>query len=61
MINLQYLMFLPIAVGLFLFLIPESLKLIKGIINLIISAIVLYYSILVFKMDSLIISMSCFI
>ena len=60
MINLQYLMLLPIGVGLFLFLIPESLKLIKGIINLIISAIVLYYSILVFKMDSLIISMSCF-
>jgi formate hydrogenlyase subunit 3/multisubunit Na+/H+ antiporter MnhD subunit len=60
MINLQYLVLLPIGVGLFLFLIPESLKLIKGVINLIISAIVLYYSILVFRMDSMMISMPCF-
>lgn len=60
MINLQYLILLPIAIGIVLFIIPESLKLIKGIINLIISSVVLYFSILVFQMNSGFINSECF-
>ncbi len=60
MINLQYLIFLPIVIGILLFIIPESLKQIKGIINLIISGFILYFSILVFKMESGLINMECF-
>jgi len=60
MINLQYLIFLPIVIGILLFIIPESLKQIKGIINLIISGFILYFSILVFKMESGFINIECF-
>jgi len=60
MINLQYLIFLPIMLGIFLFIIPESLKQIKGMINLIISGFILYFSIIIFKMESGLLNMECF-
>jgi len=60
MINLQYLMFLPIGIGIVLFLLPESIKQIKGIFNLLVSGAVLYFSILVFKMNSGLIYLECF-
>ncbi|MDP8204763.1 MAG: proton-conducting transporter membrane subunit [Candidatus Tenebribacter mawsonii] len=60
MINLQYLIFLPIGIGIVLFLIPEFLKQVKGVVNLLISIFTLYTSILVFKMSSGIINIECF-
>ena len=60
MINLQYLMFLPIGIGIILFIIPESLKPIKGIFNLLVSSAILYFSILVFKMKSGLVNIECF-
>ena len=60
MINLQYLIFLPIGIGIVLFIIPESIKQIKGIFNLLVSGAVLYFSILVFKMNSGLIYLECF-
>ena len=60
MINLQYLIFLPIGIGIVLFIIPESLKPIKGLFNLLISSVTLYFSFIVFKMNSGLINMECF-
>ena len=60
MINLQYLIFLPIGIGIVLFIIPESLKRIKGLFNLIISSVTLYFSFIIFKMNSGLINMECF-
>ena len=60
MINLQYLIFLPIGIGIILFIIPESLKPIKGLFNLLLSSITLYFSFIVFKMNSSLINMECF-
>ena len=60
MINLQYLIFLPIGIGIVLFIIPESLKQIKGLFNLIISSVTLYFSFIIFKMNSGLINMECF-
>ncbi|MBT4333740.1 MAG: NADH dehydrogenase, partial [Candidatus Cloacimonetes bacterium] len=53
-------MFLPIGIGIVLFLIPDSLKQIKAIINLLISGLTLYFAISVFKMNSGLIYMECF-
>ncbi len=44
MVEIQYLIFLPLAAGLFLFLFPETMKILKGIIALIVSALTLFYS-----------------
>ena len=60
MINLQYLIFLPIILGVILFVLPETLKIVKGLLSLVISAFILYFSIIVFKMNSGLINMECF-
>ncbi|NQT64952.1 MAG: hypothetical protein HQ554_02115, partial [FCB group bacterium] len=60
MINLQYLLFLPIGIGIILFIFPEVLKQLKGIITLIVSGVVLYFSIIVFQMNSGLINIECF-
>ena len=44
MVEIQYLIFLPLVAGLFLFLLPETIKILKGIIALIVSAITLFFS-----------------
>ena len=60
MINLQFLIFLPIGIGIVLFIIPESLKPIKGLFNLLISSVTLYFSFIIFKMNSDLINLECF-
>jgi len=59
MIDFRLLIFMPMLVGFVLFILPESLKIIKGVITLIISAITLYYSFLVFSSDNGISVMPC--
>ena len=43
---------LPILIGVVLFLLPEKVKMIKGIIALVVSAITFYFSIILFQADS---------
>ena len=52
MTDLQVLIFLPIIAGSVLFLLPESIKIVKGIISLLVSLVTFFYSYLVFKVPS---------
>ena len=52
MTDLQVLIFLPIIAGSVLFLLPESIKVVKGIISLLVSLVTLFFSYLVFKVPS---------
>lgn len=49
MIDFRLLIMMPIAIGLVLFLLPESLKTVKGIITIAVSAVTLYLSLVLFK------------
>lgn len=54
MTDLQYLIFLPITAGVVLFLFPESIKMVKGIVSLFVSAITFYFSYKVFVSKSVV-------
>lgn len=49
MIELQYTILLPIAAGIILFILPEKIRPIKGVISVLVSAAVLYYSYRLFR------------
>lgn len=49
MIDFQLLIMMPILIGVVIFVIPDSMKIIKGLITLIVSAVTLYLSISVFR------------
>ena len=57
MIELQYTILLPIAAGIILFIFPEKIKVVKGIISVLVSAAVLYYAYRLFKMSSQMVAM----
>jgi formate hydrogenlyase subunit 3/multisubunit Na+/H+ antiporter MnhD subunit len=59
MIDFRLLIFMPILVGFVIFILPESLKVIKSLIALITSAITFYFSILVFGSENGISVMKC--
>lgn len=61
MIDFRLLIMMPMVIGVILFFIPEALKTIKGIVTLIVSAVTLYLSILMFgnSAGSLIVDMHC--
>jgi formate hydrogenlyase subunit 3/multisubunit Na+/H+ antiporter MnhD subunit len=52
MIELQYAILLPIAAGIFLFIFPERLRVIKGVAAVLVSGIVLFYSYRLFRAPS---------
>lgn len=52
MIELQYTVLLPIATGIVLFLFPERINSIKGVLSLIVSAVVLFFSYRLFQLPS---------
>jgi formate hydrogenlyase subunit 3/multisubunit Na+/H+ antiporter MnhD subunit len=60
MIELQYTILLPIAAGIILFIFPEKIKIVKGIISVLISAVVLYYAYRLYKSPSQIVFMDLF-
>ncbi|UCB44408.1 MAG: NADH-quinone oxidoreductase subunit L, partial [Spirochaetota bacterium] len=60
MIELQYTILLPIIAGIILFLFPEKAKPAKGIITVLVSCAVLYYSYKLFRMPSKMVSQSLF-
>jgi len=60
MIELQYTILLPIAAGIILFIFPEKIKTVKGVIAVLVAATVLYYSYRFYKVQSQIVSMSLF-
>ncbi len=60
MIELQYTILLPIAAGIILFIFPEKIKPVKGIISVLVSAAVLYYAYRLFKTSSQIVVMDLF-
>jgi formate hydrogenlyase subunit 3/multisubunit Na+/H+ antiporter MnhD subunit len=49
MASLQYTILLPIVAGIILFIFPERIKIVKGIITVFISGIALYYSYILFN------------
>lgn len=59
MISLQYLIFLPLIVGIALFIVPDNLKKLKGIITLIVSGITLFFAIKSFQLNNGIINLQC--
>lgn len=61
MINLQYLIGLPIIIGIVLFIIPKTIKRFKGIVTCIVSIITLYYAIILFQMNAGLIQFTCII
>ncbi len=61
MIDLRFLIFLPIAVGIFLYVLPESIKIVKGIIALLVSAISFFFAYKVFLLEPQIINIHCFL
>ncbi len=60
MIELQYMVLFPIAAGIILFIFPEKIKVVKGIISVIVAGIVLFYSYKLFRASSTIISMGLY-
>ena len=61
MLELRLLMFIPFAAGIFLFLLPESIKIVKGIIALIVSAVSFYLAFQIFRMETQILQLPCFL
>jgi len=60
MIELQYAILFPIAAGIILFLFPEKIKVLKGVISVIVSGIVLFYSYKLFKSPTQMLSQELF-
>jgi formate hydrogenlyase subunit 3/multisubunit Na+/H+ antiporter MnhD subunit len=60
MVELQYTIVFPIAAGVVLFLFPEKIKTIKGIVSVLVSCIVLYFSYKIFTSSSEIVSQALF-
>jgi len=60
MSELQYAILLPIAAGIVLFVFPEKIKIIKGVISVFVSGIVLFYSHKLFKTPCGIVSLGLF-
>jgi multicomponent Na+:H+ antiporter subunit A len=60
MIELQYVVLLPIVAGIILFIFPERIKVIKGIISLLISGIILFYAFKIFQSPAMNISQGLF-
>ncbi len=52
MIDFRFLIFMPIVIGIVLFILPESLKLIKGLLSLIVTGTTLYLSVSLFAFSS---------
>ncbi len=52
MTDFQLLIMMPMLVGVVIFVIPDSMKIIKGLIALIVTAVTLYLSIIVFRLPS---------
>ncbi len=61
MIDFRWLIMMPIIIGVILFIIPETLKLLKSIIALIVSAVTLYFAISLFAGANGIYNMTCLI
>lgn len=61
MIDFRYLVMMPIIIGVVLFIFPEKLKTIKGLISLIVSAVSLYFSIQLFTGQNGLYNMQCLI
>jgi formate hydrogenlyase subunit 3/multisubunit Na+/H+ antiporter MnhD subunit len=60
MVELQYTIVFPIAAGVLLFLFPEKMKILKGIVSILVSCIVLYFSYQIFESSSEIVSQVLF-
>ena len=52
MIDFQLLIMMPIFIGVIIFIYPESMKLFKGLITLLVSAVTLYLSVSIFRMPT---------
>lgn len=60
MIELQYAVLLPIVAGIILFIFPERIKVVKGIITVLISGIVFYYGYKIFQSPAMNVSQGLF-
>jgi len=60
MVELQYVMLLPIAAGIILFIFPERIRVAKGVIAVFVTAITLYYSYRLFILPSKIVSLNLY-
>ena len=60
MIELQYTILLPIVAGIVLFILPERIKIFKGIIAVLISGLAFYYSYILFKLSDGIVQQTLF-
>jgi formate hydrogenlyase subunit 3/multisubunit Na+/H+ antiporter MnhD subunit len=60
MISLQYTILLPIIAGIILFIFPERIKIVKGVISVFISGLALYFSYILFQQPGGVVQQSLF-